>query len=58
VPLTAIAIIDLVPWRVIFIASSPGRWIALVFALAFIGSARVRGILHVSACKPACECRN
>jgi hypothetical protein len=35
-PLTAIVMIDIVLWRLAYIAPSPGRWIAFVFALAFV----------------------
>jgi hypothetical protein len=35
-PLTAIVLIDIVLWRLAYIAPSPGRWIALVFALALV----------------------
>lgn len=39
VPLTAIIIVDIILWRLAFIAPSPGRWISLVFALALIAPA-------------------
>ena len=35
-PLTAIVMTDIVLWRLAYIAPSPGRWIALVFALALV----------------------
>ena len=35
-PLTAIVMIDIVLWRLAYIAPSPGRWIAVVFATAMV----------------------
>jgi hypothetical protein len=36
VPLTAIVMIDIVLWRLAYVAPSPGRWIALSFALGLV----------------------